>query len=285
MRIVIGVDWSEEAFAAVQQAVLLYRPTEVTIVHGIEMGVFEYPSLVQIASLQGYEEFRRAVTAAGEQLLDRTTASFSAASTLIRRINEIGNPAQVILRAAQAAKADLVVVGARGRSRVTEAVLGSVSHRVVMHSPCTTLVVRGSARPIQHVLVAVEGKEDAARIVQWLGDHPFMNSVELCVLSVVVPLKVDDPYLATKLESWLVAAKTSAEDLVKSVAASLPASAYRVRTRVATGDAAATIASEAEGMDLIVASTHRRHGLDRFLMGSVSHSIVHHASVPVLIIH
>ena len=285
MRIVIGVDWSEEAFAAVQQAVLLYRPTEVTIVHGIEMGVFEYPSLVQIASLQGYEEFRRAVTAAGEQLLDRTTASFSAASTLIRRINEIGNPAQVILRAAQAAKADLVVVGARGRSRVTEAVLGSVSHRVVMHSPCTTLVVRGSARPIQHVLVAVEGKEDAARIVQWLKDHRFMNSVELCVLSVVVPLKVDDPYLATKLESWLVAAKTSAEDLVKSVAASLPASAYRVRTRVATGDAVATIASEAEGMDLIVASTHRRHGLDRFLMGSVSHSIVHHASVPVLIIH
>jgi hypothetical protein len=67
---VIGVDWSDEAFAAVQQALYLYRPTEVTIVHGIEMGIFEYPTITHIAGLQGYEEFRRAVTAAGAQLLD-----------------------------------------------------------------------------------------------------------------------------------------------------------------------------------------------------------------------
>ena len=49
MRIVIGVDWSDEAFAAVQQAVLLYRPTEVTVVHGIEMGMFEYPAVAHLA--------------------------------------------------------------------------------------------------------------------------------------------------------------------------------------------------------------------------------------------
>jgi hypothetical protein len=59
MRIVIGADWSEEAFAAVEQCVLLYRPTEVTIVHGLEMGVFEYPSIAHLAGFQGYEEFRR----------------------------------------------------------------------------------------------------------------------------------------------------------------------------------------------------------------------------------
>jgi nucleotide-binding universal stress UspA family protein len=285
MRIVIGVDWSDEAFAAVQQAVLLYRPTEVAIVHGIEMGVFEYPSLAQIASLQGYEEFRRAVIAAGEQLLTRTAATVSSACASVKRVNEIGNPAQVILRAAQSAKADLVVVGARGRSRVAEAVLGSVSHRVLMHSPCTTLVVRGGARPIHRVLVAVEGKEDAGRIVQWLRTHPFMNSVELCILSVVVPLRVDDPYVIPGWESWSAVVKTSADELVKSVAASLLPPAYTASTRVATGDAAATVVAEAEGMDLIVVSTHGRHGLDRFLLGSVSHAIVHRASVPVLVVH
>jgi nucleotide-binding universal stress UspA family protein len=121
--------------------------------------------------------------------------------------------------------------------------------------------------------------------VQWLRDHPFMNSVELCILSVVVPLRVDEPYLIPGWESWSTAAKTSAGDLVKSVAASLLAPAYTVTTRVATGDAAATVAEEAEGMDLIVVSTHGRHGLDRFLLGSVSHSIVHRASVPVLVVH
>ena len=199
MRIVVGVDWSDEAFAAVQQTLFLCRPTAVTIVHGIEMGAFEYPAIAHIAGLQGYQEFRRAVTAAGDQLLDRTAALLSASSASVKRINEIGNPAQMILHAAQADKADLVVVGARGRGRIAEALLGSVSHRVLMHSTCTTLVARGQARPIQRVLVAVEGKEDADRIVQWLQRHPFMNPVELCILSVVVPLKVAEPYMMAGL--------------------------------------------------------------------------------------
>jgi nucleotide-binding universal stress UspA family protein len=282
---VIGVDWSDEAFAAVQQALYLYRPTEVTIVHGIEMGIFEYPTITHIAGLQGYEEFRRAVTAAGAQLLDRTAATVSMPSASVKRINEIGNPAQMILQAAHTAKADLIVVGARGRSRAAEAVLGSVSHRVLMHSPCTTLIARREARPIQKVLVAVEGKADADRIVGWLHDHPFMNPVELCILSVVVPLGVAEPYMLAGLEPWSEVSRTYAEDLVKRVAASFPSPAYKVRTCVATGQAAATVAAQAEGMDLIVSSTQGRHGLDRFLMGSVSHSIVHRVSSPVLIVH
>ena len=285
MRMVIGVDWSDEAFAAVQQALFLYRPTEVTVVHGIEMGIFEYPTITHIAGLQGYEEFRRAVTAAGAQLLDRTAATVNIPSASVKRINEIGNPAQMILQAARTTKADLIVVGARGRSRVAEAVLGSVSHRVLMHSPCTTLIARREARPIQRVLVAVEGKEDADRIVGWLHDHPFINPVELCILSVVVPLGVAEPYMLAGLEPWSEVARTYAEDLVKRVAASFSAPGYKVRTCVATGQAAATVAAQAEGMDLIVVSTQGRHGLDRFLMGSVSHSIVHHVSRPVLIVH
>ncbi|HEX6531133.1 MAG TPA: universal stress protein [Nitrospira sp.] len=285
MRMVIGVDWSDEAFAAVQQALLLYRPTEVTIVHGIDMGVFEYPAVGQLAGLQGYEGFRWAVTAAGEELLNRTAATVYSACASVKQINEIGNPARVILQAAQNSKADLVVVGGRGRSRLAEAVLGSVSHRVLMHSPCTTLVVRGGSRPVKRVLVAVEGKEDGSRIVQWLKDHLFKDMVELCILSVVVPLGVDDPYLAAQWESWSAIAKANAADLVKSVAASLLLPAYTVSTRVATGNAAAVIAAEAEGRDLIVTSAHGRHGLDRFLLGSVSHSIVHRTSGPVLIVH
>jgi nucleotide-binding universal stress UspA family protein len=285
MRMVIGVDWSDEAFAAVQQALYLYRPTEVTIVHGIEMGIFEYPTITHIAGLQGYEEFRRAVTAAGAQLLDRTAATVSMPSASVKRINEIGNPAQMILQAAHTAKADLIVVGARGRSRAAEAVLGSVSHRILMHSPCTTLIARREARPIQKVLVAVEGKADADRIVGWLHDHPFMNPVELCILSVVVPLGVAEPYMLAGLEPWSEVSRTYAEDLVKRVAASFPSPAYKVRTCVATGQAAATVAAQSEGMDLLVGSTQGRHGLDRFLMGSVSHSIVHRVSSPVLIVH
>jgi len=110
MKMVIGVDWSDEAFAAVQQALVLYRPTEVTIVHGIDLGIFEYPSLAQFGGLQGYEGFRYGVTAAGEALLDRTAMTVYSACPSVKQINETGNPAKVILHAAQETKADVVVV-------------------------------------------------------------------------------------------------------------------------------------------------------------------------------
>jgi nucleotide-binding universal stress UspA family protein len=42
--------------------------------------------------------------------------------------------------------------------------------------------------------------------------------------------------------------------------------------------------AQAEGIDLIVMSTHGRTGLDRLLFGSVAESVVRHAPMPVLLI-
>ena len=57
MRMVIGVEWSEEAFAAVQQATTLYLPQEVTFAHGVDLGIFQHPIVAEVANLQGYDEF------------------------------------------------------------------------------------------------------------------------------------------------------------------------------------------------------------------------------------
>jgi len=284
MKILIGVDWSDEAFATVQQVLHLYRPTQVALVHGVDMGIFEYPVLAQAANMQGYEEFRRALTDAGRQVLDRAAALLPAGFNAVEKLNEIGNPAQTILNIAQTVNANLVAVGARGRSRMAEVILGSVSHRVLMHASRSTLVVEGPARPVQRVLVAVEGKDDADRITQWLLRYPFVNPVELCVLSVVVPVRLADPYSMAGLDSWSTVATTSAEDLVKTVGASLLSTNYMVSTRVITGEVAATVAEQAKDMDLVVVASHGRHGVDRLLLGSVSHSIIHRVTGPVLVI-
>jgi nucleotide-binding universal stress UspA family protein len=51
-----------------------------------------------------------------------------------------GYPAQVLLAAAQGA--DLLVVGSRGHSGFTEALLGSVSQHCVHHAQCPVVIVR-----------------------------------------------------------------------------------------------------------------------------------------------
>ena len=284
MRIVIGVDWSDQAFAAVTQTFLLYSPTDVTLVHGAELGILEHPFVAQAGNVQGYDDFRHAMVDSGSQLLDRAAAMVPAEVASIRKVNEIGSPAQIILDSAKNLSADLVVVGVRGRSRLSEVVLGSVSHRVLLHSSRPTLIVRGAARKVQRVLVAIEDREDADRIVKWLMQHPFADPTKLCVLHALVPIGVHDPYGALGTGTWWEGAERYAEELVKSTAGKLANPYYTVSTKVSTGNPAAVIEEEAKTMDLVVVTSHGRKGLSRFLLGSVSHTVVHHVTCPVLVL-
>jgi nucleotide-binding universal stress UspA family protein len=53
-----------------------------------------------------------------------------------------GEPGPAIIDAATSERADMIVVGTRGRSRVERMVLGSVSDHVVRNAHCPILIVR-----------------------------------------------------------------------------------------------------------------------------------------------
>ncbi|MDH4079649.1 MAG: universal stress protein [Nitrospira sp.] len=284
MRVVIGVDWSDQAFAAVTQTFHLYHPSDVTLVHGVDLGILQNPVVAQAGNVQGYEDFRHAMVDAGRKALDHAATMVPPEIKSIRKVNEVANPAQLILDSADNLSADLVVVGVRGRSRLSEMVLGSVSHRVLLHGSRPTLIVKGASRKVQRVLVAIEDRDDADRIAAWLTKHPFADPAELCVLHAVVPIGVDDPYDAMGTRTWWEGAERYAEELVKSTASKLMTPRYSVSTKVATGHAASVIEEEAKAVDLVVITSHGRKGISRFLLGSVSHAVVHHVSCPVLVL-
>jgi nucleotide-binding universal stress UspA family protein len=284
MRVVIGVDWSDQAFAAISQTFQLYHPTDVTVVHGIELGILEHPFMAQAGNVQGYDDFRKAMVDSGHQLLERAAAMIPPEVASIRKVSEIGSPAQLILDSAENLAADLIVVGVRGRSRLSEMVLGSVSHRVLLHGSRPTLIVRGAARKVQRVLIAIEERNDADRIVKWLTEHPLADPVELRVVHAVVPIGVIEPYVGPEISAWLEDVQHYAEELVQSTAGKLLNPRYTVSTKVAQGNPATVIEQEAKDMDLVVVTSHGRKGLSRFLLGSVSHAVVHHVSCPILVL-
>lgn len=55
---------------------------------------------------------------------------------------KIGDAGTALCEAAQDWGADLIIMGRRGRSGLTEALLGSVSNYVLHHAPCCLLVVQ-----------------------------------------------------------------------------------------------------------------------------------------------
>jgi nucleotide-binding universal stress UspA family protein len=274
MKLVVAVDWSDQDFAALNLAVQLYRPTEVTLVHAVDMGLY----FEQSASV-GHETDR------GGQLLDRAAAKVPAEVKTVRKVNETGSPAQLILDNADNVTADLVVIGTRGRGSLAKTWFGSVSDRVLLHATRSTMIVQGEARKVQRVLVAVEGPEDADRIARWLTTHPFKDSVELCVVHAVAPIEVKKtPNDTAGTKALPEGAERIAEELVKATAGKLSGSSYKVSTKVAVGRPAAVIQEQAKDKDLVVVSSHGRRGLSRFMMGSVSHSVVHEVECPVLVV-
>jgi len=284
MRIVAGVDWSDEAFAAVEQIGLLYRLDDVVLVHGVDLGMFQSPLVAGAFNLQGYDEFRQALIDAGHQAVERCRTLLPAETPSIRTMCEVQHPAGFILDSAAAVKADLIAVGTHDHSRATEVFAGSVSHRVLLHATVPTLIVKGKARPVTRILMAVEGIEDATRLHKWLTSHPFKNPVAVTLLSVVPSLTMVEPNLMVAFKSWSEEQNQQAQQVVQDTAQALAGSNFTVTTMVRTGDPVTTVCDVGDSYDLIVVGSHGRKGFDRFLLGSVSHGIVHRANTSVLVV-
>ena len=284
MRAVIALDGSEQAFAAVREVSYLYDLQDVVLVHGIDLGMFQYPIVAEVSNMQGYDDFRKAMEKAGQQLLDHTATLLPSKGLSIARVCEFAKPASLILDKARETRADLIVIGARGKGRVGEFVLGSVSHRVAMHADCTTLIVRAREGPVKRVTVAIEGHDDGARLKAWLLSHPFKNPVDLTIVSVVRPIPSTDPFSLFPLQDWTGIAVRSAEDLVKNLAAAVMNHRYTVGTQVTVGDPTDILTERAKSADLLIIGSHGRKGLERFLLGSISHALLHHVPCPILIV-
>jgi universal stress protein A len=74
------------------------------------------------------------------KLADKATVAGITATTALRS----GDPVGEIIRAARAARADLIVVGTHGRHGLPKFFLGSVAERVVATAPCPVVTVRGT---------------------------------------------------------------------------------------------------------------------------------------------
>jgi len=128
-RIVVGLDGSAEAFAALDWAIALASGSaaEITVVEAWQKPpVFMHASVV-------------AAAAEGEQALAKTVGQVDNAGVSISTRYVEGPSAAVLVEASR--DADLLVVGSRGLGGFTGLLLGSVSTQCVHHAHCPVLVI------------------------------------------------------------------------------------------------------------------------------------------------
>jgi nucleotide-binding universal stress UspA family protein len=269
MRVVIGVGEARGASPAVKQIDLLYRLDEVVLTHGAKVED---------------DQLREVALRSGRQHVEECRALLSADIPSIRTLCHVQDPSSFILDTAATVQADVIVTGTRDISRMAEVFIGSVSHRVLTHSTMPTLIVKGAARPVSKVLMAVEGPDDAARLQAWLMAHPFKNPVSLTVLSVVSSPPVTSEHGMVEQDVAYNERTLKARQIGDAIAKALDGPNFTASADVRGGDPAEIICEVGKGYDLIVVSSHGRKGLSRFLMGSVSEKIVHRADRSVLVV-
>jgi nucleotide-binding universal stress UspA family protein len=287
MRIVAAVDGTDRAFAVIQEVINLYVPQELVLLHVKAPGPLEtYPLRPAIEDHvhRALHQARQSQVDAAKQRLEQIATQIPSEIASVKRRCEVGPAASTVLDMLRSEAPDLVVVGHRGLGPVAELTMGSISHRLLMHAPCPILVVKGSPKMLHRVLLAVEGPEDAQRLQAWLLRFPFKSSPELSVLHVVPRSLFADLKATPASDSWAQAATRLAQGLVTAVAAALNGSHSHATGQVVSGDPVEVIAQETSRFDLLIVSSHGRQGLSRFLLGSVSHSLVHRVACPILVV-
>jgi len=287
MRILVAVDGSDESFHAVRALGHLTRAERLIVLNALDIPRLAYPMGGEPKVLEDFSlSIQQAMREDSERLLNRVASLLPMNTGPAARQIETGTPAEAILAAASSEKADLIVLGSRGLGPVKELLLGSVSHRVVSHASCPTLVVNRPMRTLRRILMAVQGPEDAAVLTQFLTAGPFKEPAETTVVTAVAVAQPLFPQGFAKLDKLIEKTIVGARAFVEDTASALSKLRHNARGYILMGVPALAILQEAmtSDPDLILMGSHGRRGVTRFLLGSVSHAVLHRAPCPLLIV-
>jgi nucleotide-binding universal stress UspA family protein len=114
------------------------------------------------------------------------------------------------------------------------------------------------------------------------------NVVDVVLLRVIEHIHLPGEYVISEKDRERMEARhrADAEKYMDELAARVAGDRMTVRAEVIAGKVADAIVQYAErhDVDLIVMATHGRSGISRWSLGSVADRVIHHSSVPVLMV-
>lgn len=135
--IVLAVDESEESWSAAEFAAGLARQT------GAQVVLLNcYRPVPKVLGRPNFENMAERLSAHAEKVLEPYRNFLEREEVDFRSLAVPGRRAQVITDTAKGEKAELIVMGSRGRTDLEGLLLGSVTHQVLQLAPCPVTVVR-----------------------------------------------------------------------------------------------------------------------------------------------
>ncbi len=207
-----------------------------------------------------------------------------------------GNAAEAIIEAAGAEKQTLIAMATHGRSGLDRWLLGSVAEKVLRGASNPTLVVRAKREKnpgwematLKRVIVPLDGSELSERIlphVEALAKHLDLEVTLLGVYGGRLPAGASDGFHS--MDAFIVSLRN---ETTIYLAAKTEEMKQRGLNKVSFAakqglEADEIIATARETLDTLIAMcTHGRTGVQRWMLGSVTETVVRHSDDPVLVV-
>ncbi len=296
MKVLCAIDgsqfsqWSTEALGALAR----HPPKTVVLLHVLDTGRLRARGRRERVDLT---RSLSAVQREGAHLLRHMAQEVrrvlgqppDAPATKIETVLAQGRAADTIVRQAARRRADLVIVGSRGLSDISEFLLGSVSRQIVVQARCPVLVIKRHLPEVPRVVLAVDESKHAAGAAKFLRASVLGEETRLTVLSVVPPVATDIAARvlpADQVERLQKPAQEEALRLLAKLREAFLKDGCAVSTELLAGHPSQTLITHFERThpDLVVVGSRGLTGTERLQLGSVSEALVKYAPCSVLVV-
>ena len=136
-KLVVAVDGSENSYRAVDYARELGAKFDSRIIL-----MHAYPHTSDMRAYDVYDRLLGERKYAGQQVLNHARERLANVTVEVEEDLLEDPAAEAILAVAEARRADLILMGTRGRGTLKGLMLGSVSAKVSHHAPCAVMIIR-----------------------------------------------------------------------------------------------------------------------------------------------
>ena len=275
----LALEWAVQAAqerAVPLELVVCWQEPAVSI--GVGMGVPQDTDVV------------RALRSQSEYVLARGAEKVAGISPELTVRGEVvaDAPAKALIEHSRAAS--LIVVGSHGRGGFSGLLLGSVSRQVATHASSPVAVIREPAPDSAlEVVVGVDGSPEAMRALNFAFDFASRRRLSLRVMHAwEVPPIASFSASRTLSPLQVLSDIEGAEERATAEVLAGHAERYpdvHVAVDVVHGNPAAQLVGASATAAAVVVGSRGRGGFLGLALGSVSHTLLHHAQSPVIVVH
>ncbi len=272
MRVLIAVDHSPQADAAVQKAAQLTQAFAVT------------PTVLTVVRRPDDLPEARA-------LQERIKPRLNGKGPVQTRIR-VGNAAEEIVREADEGHYDLIILGDRSQRNLLARLWGSITQKVIEHVHVPVLVAKGGAPLPKKILLCDSGMAEGSLLSRLTHSTPELLTpdVTVTVLHVMSQISagpgVSGQQLRANAEELIRAHTPEGEILENDLHVLEAVGVSAVTLKIRHGLVVDEIIAEADGgnYDLVVIGSHRHEGWGRYLLDNISTQVILDLDRPVLVI-